>query len=456
MKRKYLNPISLSRIAIVLIFFISACQKDFTLDSVASGNQDTSVTESANKPNILFIVGDDIGYEIPTINRGQSYSTPNIDKLARDGMSFTQCRSAPECSPSRFMLLTGKYNFRNYTVWGQMNHNQRTIGNMLKDAGYATCYAGKWQLDGGNQSIHTFGFDHYSVWLPFRVCPEDAEGSRYKSAKIYRDGGYLPQNMTNGKYSEDEFTQYVMDFMESNKSKPFFAYYDMILSHKAFSPTPDDPEYAGWNPNPANSDSKYFPSMVKYMDKKIGMLINKLESLGIANNTVIIYIGDNGTQKEITSVFNGKRITGGKGKTKEYGIHVPLICKWPGRIRTGAINNDLIDFTDFLPTLAGISNIPVPGNYGILDGTSFYPRLTGGAGNPRSSVFCHFRPNNCSENDKLFRYAQDNIYKLYETGEFYDFTKDPNERKPLVTSLLTPKQKQTRQKLQNVINAMHN
>src|SRR5215216_4160869 len=111
MKLKYLPFLLFSRISLPLIFLISACQKDFKEAPIASVNQYMPVAGSLNKPNILLIVGDDIGYEIPTIDGGQSYSTPNIDQLARDGMRFTQCRSAPLCSPSRFMLLTGKYNF---------------------------------------------------------------------------------------------------------------------------------------------------------------------------------------------------------------------------------------------------------------------------------------------------------------------------------------------------------
>jgi arylsulfatase A len=100
------------------------------------------------------------------------------------------------------MLLTGKYNFRNYSIWGIMDTSQRTIGNMLKDAGYATCYAvnGNWME--AMRLYAKFGFDRYSVWLPFKICPEEAEGSRYKSAKMYQDGGYLPQEFTDNKYSE--------------------------------------------------------------------------------------------------------------------------------------------------------------------------------------------------------------------------------------------------------------
>jgi arylsulfatase A len=121
----------------------------------------------------------------------------------------------------------------------------------------------------------------------------------------------------------------------------------------------------------------------------------------------------------------------------------------------GTKKGDLIDFTDFLKTLADIAGIPAPTNYGILDGKSFYAQLTGATGTRRTSVFCHFKPNLCAQ-DTLIRYAQDSVYKLYETGKFYKFTTDLNEKKPLSNSSLTRKEKQIKQNFQNVLNAMHN
>src|SRR6476659_8164388 len=115
-------------------------------------------TEAQNqKPNIILILADDLGYKSLTCDGSNLYSTPNIDKLAQKGMRFTQCQATPLCSPSRFMLLTGKYNFRNYRSYGILGRDQKTIGNMMRDAGYTTAAFGKWQLDGGDLSAHTFG-----------------------------------------------------------------------------------------------------------------------------------------------------------------------------------------------------------------------------------------------------------------------------------------------------------
>ena len=440
---------------VMLITSFCSCEKRLINRQSAISDEENTV-RLAGRPNIIVILGDDIGYEIPAINGGRSYATTNLDRLASNGMRFTQCRAAAMCSPTRFMLLTGKYNFRNYTIWGQMDTSQQTIGNMLRDAGYATCYAGKWQLDGGDNSIRKFGFDKYSVWLPYKVCPEEAEGSRYKSASIYQNAAYLPRSVTSNKYSDDIFSEYVLKFMDSNSQQPFFVLYSMILCHKAYSPPPDDPEYQSWNPAPENSDTAFFPSMVSYMDKKIGLILNKINSLRLANNTIVIFAGDNGTPKDIYSKYKNTIIQGGKGISKEYGIHVPLFCTWPGVIQPGKVNSNLIDFTDFLPTLADIANIPVPLHYGILDGLSFYPQLTGTAGTVRSSVFCQFKPATCLQTNKFARYAQDSIYKLYDDGSFYKFKTDADELNPLADSALTKKQKHIKQNLQTVISAMHN
>ena len=264
-------------------------------------------------PNIILILGDDVGYEIPSVDGGESYSTPNIDMMARNGMRFTQCHASPLCSPSRFMLLTGKYNSRNYFAWGIMDLTQKTIADFLKDAGYTTCVTGKWQLDGGAHSIHTFGFNDYAVWDPFQIMGTDnPTWSRYKDPAVYVDSAFLPPGETAGKYSDDIFMDSLFDFMEKNVNNRFFAYCAMLLPHGPFVPTPDDPEFSTWNAKTGKSDPKFFPSMVAYMDKKVGELIAKVNELGIANKTIIIYTGDNGTNNQLSSMFLGRTSRGAK------------------------------------------------------------------------------------------------------------------------------------------------
>ncbi|HRH60829.1 MAG TPA: sulfatase-like hydrolase/transferase, partial [Chitinophagaceae bacterium] len=211
-------------VSLVLFIILSAagCRKNIHEVSAVQSGGAVNNADAAATPNIILILGDDVGYEVPACYGGQSYSTPFIDSIASAGRRFTNCYSAPSCSPSRFMLLSGKYNFRNYRKWGQMPITTKTIGNMFSDAGYSTCYAGKWQLDGGDNSIRTFGWQKYAVWLPFKLQDEGLEGSRYKSSKIYQDGGYMPQSYSYNKYSEDLFTDYILHFTDSmkNQSKP--------------------------------------------------------------------------------------------------------------------------------------------------------------------------------------------------------------------------------------------
>jgi arylsulfatase A len=415
------------------------------------------VTEAGaqTKPNIIFILGDDIGYKVPQVNGGKSYNTPNINNMAKNGMNFTKCHASPLCSPSRLLLLTGKYNFRNYTAWGLMDTSQKTIANMLQNAGYKTACFGKWQLGGGDASIRKFGFDNYCVWNPYDT---DYYGYRYKNPILYTNGALIPASLTQDKYGEDIVADSVMNFIERNKTVPFFIYYSMLLAHPPFQPTPDDADFASWS-HPLKTDTTYFPSMINYMDKKIGEIINKVNALGLQNNTVIIYTGDNGTPAEILEYTNeaDTLMPGGKELTTENGTLVPMMIDWKGTIKAGSTNNDLIGFTDFLPTLAHIANIPVPTDYGPLDGVDFYPRLKGNKGTPREWLFYHYDAHPLI--DSLRRWAQTKEYKLYDTSLysstrlFYNIKKDPNELNPIPPDLLTADELAIKQKLLKVINS---
>jgi arylsulfatase A len=442
----------------ILCFIISlcSCEKDIKSDDTAVATIGNSVRGNSSKPNILFIVGDDIGYEIPTCNGGQSYSTPNLDEMAAAGTRFTECHALPLCSPSRISLLTGKTSFRNYTTFGHLNTDQRTIGNMFSDAGYATCYAGKWQLDGGDASAHIFGWQKYSVFLPFLLPNESLEGSRYKSPKVYQDGGYLPASSTADKYSEDIFTAYLLNFIDSmqTQGKPFFAYYAMILAHGPFCPTPDDPQYATWDYTNEKSDKRFFPSMIKYMDKKIGEIITHLREKGLLDNTVIIYIGDNGTPPGIVSTYNGFPVKGGKAQTTEIGINVPLIIECNNKIPSVKVSNTLIGLPDFMPTLADIAGIPKPLSFGTLDGVSFYSSVLKNDTLINQNIFSSYcvDPNA----NPWRRWVQDDTYKLFDTNvnnKTYKFVKVtkcmPDSIMPLKT--LTQQQKKIRRNFINVL-----
>jgi arylsulfatase A len=371
------------------------------------------------------------------------------------------------------MLLTGKYNFRNYTVFGRLDTSNKTIANMLKDAGYKTCAAGKWQLGGGDASIHALGFDDYMVWEPGGQGKVIEERSRYKSPNIYKDGAFLPDSLTNGKYGDDMFTDYVENYIDSNKNQPFFIYYPICLVHYPFCPPPNNPDFAAWDPLLGLSDTKYFPSMVNYMDTKIGEIINKVRSAGIANNTLIIFVGDNGTDGKITSLFNGQPFRGGKSHTTEAGTHVPMFMYWEGTIMPGSRSDYLLDLTDLLPTLANVAHTSIPATYGTLDGTSFYPVLRGEYGplrswiypvlrgeygTPRSWIFCHYDPEQRNKEPKpALRWIQDTVYKLYDSsGSFYKYIDDLSEQYPIPDDSLTLQEQQVKENFEAVLATMHN
>jgi arylsulfatase A len=367
--------------------------------------------------------------------------------MATTGRRFTQCHSSPLCSPSRFALLTGKYNFRNYFDWGHMDRSQRTIANMFRDAGYKTYASGKWQLGGGDTSLHTFGFDNYCVWNATDYAHD--KGSRYKNPKIYQFGNFLAPELTLNKYGEDIFCDSVLNFINNHKGDPFFIYYAMVNTHDPFSPTPDDPEFTTWDPNNASNPS-FYPSMVKYADKKIGAVINKVNALGLAGNTVIIYVGDNGTGTKITSVFNGQPYRGGKAQTNENGTHVPCII-WGADIAPG-VDTSLLCFQDFFPTLADIANISSSG-YGILDGISFYPQLIGLKGTPRSWIYNYYMPLEDNPPDStLTEWVQDYTYKLDLVDSVYTF-RYVNTNAQVTAP--TPEQKAIRRSFKSIMASMH-
>jgi len=359
--------------------------------------------ENSKKPNIILIMADDLGYECLGCNGSLSYRTPHLDALAKTGVRFTNCYSQPLCTPSRVKIMTGKYNFRNYTEFGALDPEEKTFGHLMQKAGYRTCVVGKWQLAARNKGVGTYprqaGFHEYCLWQI------DQRGSRYwnplivENDKIRRD--------TQNKYGPDIFCEYILNFIEKYQDKPFFIYYPMVLTHNPFVPTPDTLP----SDNIKNKDNiRFFSDMVTYMDKIIGKIVNKLVELDIHKDTLIIFTADNGTHQKIISKTTKGFIKGGKGLPTDAGTHVPLIVNWPGRAASGKVCDDLIDFTDFLPTLAEIARVEIPQNW-IIDGRSFAPQIFGKMGNPREWIFCHYDPR--WGKWKSTRFVRNKRWKLY-------------------------------------------
>ncbi len=438
-------------------WLLFSCNKEERVNTSSTKefyNASTVKSAVSGRPNIVIILADDVGYDAIATNGNQSFQTPRIDQMGVDGMRFTQCHSAPTCSPSRFMFVTGKYSFRNYTSWGTMDPNEKTFANLLKDAGYATYVAGKWQFDGGQTSIANFGYNGYCVWDAQEAVPP---GNIYKSPKYYENGAYSTKRTTSGQYGDDIFTSRVLSFINTNKANNFFVYYPIGLCHAPFSPTPDDSEFATWVGGSKYSNPVFFPSMVKYLDKKVGQIIDSLKAWELYNNTLFMFVGDNGTANDISYYYNGVLTKGGKLSTTESGTRAPLFVTWPNRITPGQVNNNLIDFTDLLPTVAEVAGCTIPSSYGKIDGKSFYNQLLGLSCTPRDWVFCHYlKFKETSRTSTVHRWMQNTNYKLYDsTGKFYNIVTDPGESNAIADAALTTSETLLKTQFQSAMDTLH-
>jgi arylsulfatase A-like enzyme len=387
---------------------------------------------STEKPNVILIMADDMGYECLGSYGTALYKTPVLDALAFGGIRFSNCISQPLCTPSRVKLMTGLFNYRNYDYFGHLNSEEYTFGNLMSEAGYTTCIAGKWQLNGlaykdsisdwsDNQRPYNFGFDEYCLW---QLTKERKEGGRYAHPLIEQNGKLLKRNEE--AYGPDIFSNFILDFIERKKDEPFFIYYPMVLVHDPFVPTPDSNDWIHKEKRFKN-DTSYFKDMVNYTDKIVGKIMGKLTDLNIAENTIVIFTGDNGTHPSIYTQMANDVIQGGKGNTIDAGTHVPLIVYWPKKIKKGFIYNDLIEFSDFFPTLADIIEKEV-----ISDGKSFYPVLKNDEFFPRKTAFVHYDPkwsNRVNQYRNQFIRTVD--YKLYRDGKFFNLHNDILETNPL-------------------------
>jgi arylsulfatase A len=386
-------------------------------------------SRNSARSNVVIILTDDLGYETVGANGGTSYRTPALDKLAADGVRFSRCHVQPLCTPTRVQLMTGQYNVRNYTAFGEMSPRLKTFANLFRDAGYATCIAGKWQLGHALDLPRKFGFDDACLWQHTR------RPGRYRNPGLEVNGKEV--DYTGGEYGPDLVSDHALGFITKNRSKPFLLYYPMMLTHGPFEPTPDSPDNGAARKGKGakkkdESGDRYFAGMVAYMDKLVGKLVAHLDRLGLREDTLVLFVGDNGTGRGIRSRMGDRVVIGGKGLTTEAGTHVPLIASWPGKSRKGLVCDDLVDSTDFLPTICEAAGVAVPAGW-TVDGHSFLPQLRGEKGRPREWYYCWYAPRGTMQGE----FAADARYKLYRGGEFYDLGKDPEEGRPLQAGALT-------------------
>jgi arylsulfatase A-like enzyme len=380
--------------------------------------------KSRRVPNIVLIMADDLGYECLAVNGALDYRTPNLDRLAEQGVRFTNAHSTPLCTPTRVQLMTGKYNFRNYTEFGCLPPGERTFAHQLQQAGYRTAVIGKWQLAGpiegtGYRGQGTLpeaaGFDEHCLWQV------QARGSRYWDPLLQINGELGTPRQ--GEYGPDVFAQFGESFIERHRRRPFLLYYPMVLTHNPFVPTPRSPGLA--TADKVKDDPRWFGDMVAYMDHQVGRIVRSVERHGLLENTLILFTGDNGTHPSITTRTRSGPYQGGKGGTTAAGTHVPLIAAWKGTGASGVVCEDLIDFTDFFPTLAEVARARMPGGH-PGDGRSFLSQISGHKGKPRDHIFCHYDPRWASR--RPARWVMDKRWKLYQDGRFFDLARDPLEK----------------------------
>jgi arylsulfatase A-like enzyme len=335
--------------------------------------------EIKKQPNILFILLDDMGKEWVSQYNADDIETPNIDQLAKQGMQFKNAWSMPQCTPSRITFMTGQYPFRHgwvnhYDVprWGHGasfdSEKNPSIAKIMKKAGYKTCIAGKWQVNDFRlqpEAMVTHGFEDYCMWTGGEGGNIKKSEDRYWNPYIHTKGGSKTHE---GKFGEDVFTDFIIDFMKKNKNDPMMIYYPMCLPHKPLTTTPSEPN--------ANSKMDKHKAMVRYADLMLEKLVTALEDLEIRDNTIIFWTTDNGTSGSVVGHISGRVVRGGKTYLTENGVNEPFIVNWPGKTPSGVKTNALVDFSDLLPTFADLAGSDLPKEY-QYDGKSFKDLILG-------------------------------------------------------------------------------
>ncbi|MCE9612212.1 MAG: sulfatase-like hydrolase/transferase [Chthoniobacter sp.] len=381
--------------------------------------------KGTRKPNIIFILADDVGLGETSYTGADKFKTPNIDALAKTGTIFDTCYSMPLCGPSRCTLLTGRYPFRtglntNHSAKAIEPGKEIMIPTVLKKAGYVTAAAGKWgQMNLGPAE---WGFDE-SV---------SARNGQYRGTSYVLNGKNT--RMPEDKYMPDLMHEFVADFMNRHKDQPFFIYYPLIHVHIPILPTPDS--------KPDADKDQLYADNIAYMDKLVAKLMAELDRLKLRDNTLVVFAGDNGSIRSpgYTPV-KGRLLSGHKASLTEGGSRVPMFVTWPGTTPAGTVNHDLVDFTDFFTTFAELADAPLPPGVAI-DGRSFLPQIKGEKGKPREWVYVELDGKS---------YACDRHWKLTNTGEFLDLEDAPFVEKAVPADTTDPKAIAARTRLQAVL-----
>ncbi|WP_406684706.1 arylsulfatase [Seonamhaeicola sp. MEBiC1930] len=404
-------------LSIIFLVFMYSCRDSNTKDNTLLN----SSNENKKAPNIIYILADDLGYGDLSCYGQKNFNTPNIDKLASNGMLFTQHYSGSTvCAPSRSALLTGLHTGHtairgNKEVRPEGQHplpdNTFTIAKQLKKAGYATGAFGKWGLGfpGSDGDPLNQGFDTFFGYNCQR------QGHHYYPYHLWsnKDSIMLQENsgLKKGLYAPDLIHKKTLEYIESNKNQPFFLYVPSIIPHAELAAPKEElkkysgkylPEksYKGLDSGKGYRRGKYesqaechaaFVAMIKLLDKQVGEIVSKVEELGLSDNTIIVFTSDNGPHKEggaDPEYFDSNgELKGFKRDLYEGGIRVPMIASWPGYIKSNTTSNHISAFWDVFPTFSELAGLEVPKN---LDGISFLPELMGNNNNQKKHNYLYW------------------------------------------------------------------
>jgi arylsulfatase A len=376
----------------------------------------TAFAQTTRPYNVVVVLADDLGAGELGCYGNNTNQTPNLDRLASEGTRFKTCWATPLCTPTRVMLMTGQYATRTgyYNLFGRPFvplpesplydiGARTTFADVLKQKGYATALAGKWQLSGALPTlVRDCGFDQYMIWAYKEYLPAGVEHtgawqndkvgvttSRYWNPSIIRNGEYLPTKPTD--YGPDLFCDFLIDFVRTNKDKPFCAYWPMVLTHGPHDPTPD-------LDRPGEKTARGMATNVRYMDHVVGRLVRAIDEAGLKENTIILFTGDNGTAGA------------GKGQLTDAGAREPMIVRCPGTVKAGVVSDALVSLVDVLPTVADLAGAPLAKDV-PLDGKSFAPVLRGDGAGSREWLFSYLREG---------RMMRDRDYVLQGDGRMVD------------------------------------
>ena len=402
--------------------------------------------EKSKPLNFVVIMADDVSPEMYGCYGNKNANTPNIDRLAANGIKFTTCWAAPICSPSRAMIMTGRYAHR--TGWyhnalrvpdlnGDTDFlkNNVTFLSLLKASGYTTALAGKWQLP-SNMNSPNAGLDEYCIWEPgktllpagsdFKGLSEDENTlARYWYPSIVQNGKLV--NTTENDFGPDIVTAFLTDFIERNKDKPFLAYYPMILPHGTRSGRTTTP-LTGIKGDHTNGT---FQENVDYTDLLVGRIIAELEKHNLLQNTVVIFTSDNPMPN--------------KNHATDLGLTVPFIVHCPAIIKNNHTSDELISFADILPTLTDIAGATIPDGY-IIDGKSLAPYLRGETQTHREWLFSYVGTAKMIRNKKWVLEAVD-PWSGIPDGRLYEKIDNKN----VLVGEMTNEAKEVRKKFDEVL-----